>query len=396
MTDNQIKAAVEKAEDSLAYAKMISLEAEVEKIRIRRQARRIVEMEERMNVAAPPIDEVSASLYAPLPNEPPDLIPGVLPRGGVTGIVGETNVGKSLLALEISSSMVTGNPLWGLIKPTNTVKRVVYFLGEHSKRTLQELFHLTKLPHEGDLRLIGPEDLANGMGKGVVVNGVVQQKVVDWYSELAEGAGLIVFDPISAFVQGAESENDNTIMRTLIGAFGLVAERNDAACIALSHMGKPRIDQNGQAHQRTSYAMRGASSQEDALTHVFYFRCGRVVNQQLPTYELYSRKFKGQSDKGCITLVRDNFRHTMLDGPRPTSQAKQLHTVDRFATLLSQFPEMSKNQLVHKIAGEQNVDPRTVWRRLEEANPDFTGESSAPAEDVQNVSAGDSTDKTVY
>lgn len=364
MTQKEIDLTIEKAKDDLAYAHMISVDAEAERLRVRREAKRRVDMEDRMSADAPPLDVVSASIYADLPIDPPDLIPGVLPSAGTAGIVGETNVGKSLLSLEIASCLVTGQPLWGAIEPTKTINRVVYFLGEHTKRTIQELYHLTGLPKEGDIRLVGPEDLANGLGKGVVVNGVLQQKVIDWYSELTEGAGLVVFDPLSAFVQGHDAENDNTTMRTLVGGLGLVAERTGAACLILSHMGKPRIDQNGQAHQRTSYAMRGASSQEDALTHVFYFRHTAVVDQQDATYEFVSRKFKGESDRGKIHLVRNPItkRHTMVEGGR--TQMKQVQTKDRMAQLEAQHPEWTKTQIVNKVATELGVDPRTVFNRI--------------------------------
>jgi RecA-family ATPase len=344
-----------------------TVEAEAERIRIRREAKRLVDMEERMSTAAPPIEVVSESIYAPLGEEPPDLIPGVLPSAGTPGIVGETNVGKSLLALEIASTMVTGNPLWGAIPPTRTINRVVYFLGEHTRRTVQELYHLTGLPKEGDIRLIGPEDLAKGLGKSVVINGVLQQKVIDWFSELAQGAGLVIFDPLSAFVQGVDAENDNTVMRTLIGSLSLVAERNDGVALILSHMGKPRIDQNGVEHRRTSYAMRGASAQEDALTHVFYFRSNRAVDQQQQLFELASRKFKGQSDRGKIHLVRDPLtkRHTLLDGPRPVVQAKRVQTMDRMAELATQHPEWTKTDIVKILAMEQSVDERTIWNHID-------------------------------
>ena len=366
MTQKELEVNLERAEDSLSYARMMSLEAEVEKLRIRREAKRIVELEERMNVNAPPLDEVSASIYDDLPAEPPDLIPGVLPSSGTAGIVGETNVGKSLLALEIASSLVTGSPLWGMIEPNKTVSKVVYFLGEHTKRTIQELYHITELPKEGNIRLIGPEDLAKGLGKGVVINGILQQKVIDWFSELAKDAGLVIFDPLSAFVQGHDAENDNTIMRTLVGSLSLVGERNGESTLILAHMGKPRIDQNGQAHQRTSYAMRGASAQEDALTHVFYFRRNTMVDQQQATYELTSRKFKGQSDRGKIHLLRDpkTYRHSFLNGDRPVVQAKKINTVNRMAQLAMEHPEWTKTDLVDKIASEQRIGSRTVWNHL--------------------------------
>ena len=366
MTQKELETAIDQAEDKLQYARMISLEAEVEKVRIRRKARRIVELEERMQVDAPPLEEVSASIYADLPDEPPDLIPGVLPSAGALGIVGETNVGKSLLALEISSSLVTGNPLWGGLKPTRTVDKVVYFLGEHTKRTVQELYHLTGLAKEGNITLIGPEDLAKGLGKGVVVNGIVQQRVVDWYSELSKGAGLVIFDPLAAFVQGHDAENDNAIMRALVSSLTLVGERSGAATLILAHMGKPRIDQNGQAHQRTSYAMRGASAQEDSLTHVLYFKSARLADQQSDIYELVSRKFKGQSDKGKMFLVRNNKRHTIIDGERPTVVVKKLNTSDLMAQLAESHPEWSKDDLAREVAKREGVSARTVYRRIED------------------------------
>lgn len=344
-----------------------TVEAEAERIRIRREARRLVDMEERMSSDPPRLEEASSSIYAALPPEPPDLIPGVLPSAGAPGIIGETNVGKSLLALEIASTMVTGEPLWGAIKPTRTVDRVVYFLGEHTKRTVQELYHLTGLPHKGDIRIIGPEDLANGLGKGVVVGGLLQQKVIDWYSELAQGAGLVIFDPLTAFVQGEGAENDNTIMRTLVGSLALVAERAGGVCLILSHMGKPRIDQNGIEHRRTSYATRGASAQEDAMTHVFYFRSTRLVDQQPQVFELTSRKFKGRSDRGKIHLARNpqTYRHILLDGAKPVAEAKKIHATDRMAELAAKHPEWSTSDVIKAVATENGVSERTVfnWKR---------------------------------
>lgn len=280
------------------------LKAEVFKQQIRRDAKRMVEDHERdaMNTGF----ETNAQLvYAPLPTATPELMPGLLPESGTAAIVGETDTGKSLIACEIGSSLLTGMPLWGSIKPNRTIDKIVYILGEHTCVTLQGLFHRTKLPHEGKFMLIGPEHLHPY--KALVIGGIQQPLAVDRMLRWTEGANLIVFDPLAGFIQGLTAEQDNSSMRTLIDTMSYIADKQKAACLILSHMGKPKMDDQGGEVRRTSYAMRGASAQEDALTHVFYLRKSTLVKQQGSTeeYQLSVRKFKGNPSSDIFRLRRD-------------------------------------------------------------------------------------------
>lgn len=277
-------------------------------LRVRRDARRIVEQEER-DVAAGDFTGEMKLIYDPLPTATPELIPGLLPESGTAGIVGETDTGKSLIACEIGSSLLTGEPLWGSIVPNRKIEKVVYILGEHTCQTIQGLFHRTQLPHAGKFGLIGPEHLHPY--KALVIGGVQQQIAVDRLMRWTEGAGLIVFDPLGGFAQGLQTENDSASMRTLIDSMSLIAQKNNAACLILSHMGKPKLDETGNEIRRTTYAMRGSSAQEDALTHVFYLRKALQVKQQskgdavMERFDLSIRKFKGNPSDEVFRLQRD-------------------------------------------------------------------------------------------
>lgn len=281
------------------------LASEIFRQKIRRDARRALEQEDR-DIASADLPSEPKLIYDPLPTDTPELIPGLVPESGTAGIVGETDTGKSLIACEIGSTLLTGEPLWGSIEPTRTIDKVVYILGEHTCQTVQGLFHRTRLPHAGKFYLIGPEHLHPH--KALVIGGVQQQIAVDRLSKWTEGAGLIVFDPLGGFAQGLSTENDSSSMRTLIDSMSLIAQRTGAACLILSHMGKPKLDEGGNEIRRTTYAMRGSSAQEDALTHVFYLRKALQVKQQKDSserFDLSIRKFKGNPSSEVYRLVRD-------------------------------------------------------------------------------------------
>lgn len=247
----------------------------------------------------------------PLPEDPAELITGILLSQGATGIIGAKETGKSLVALEIQHSLITGMPLWGAIEPNVTVSNTVHFLGEHSSRTLMGLYNRTNLDKTGKLRIFGPEHL--GPSKLLISNGIRRESSVSFYKSICEGAGLVVFDPLSAFIQGQAAENDNSPMRNLVDTMIEISASTGAACLILGHQGKPTMFQ-GRAVKRTSYATRGASSTEDALTAVHYMdKMVGVHFEKDEAFELRPIHFKGLKSKP-FQLIRDaeTCRHTLV------------------------------------------------------------------------------------
>lgn len=306
----------------------------------------------------PPIEDVGSLIYAPLPEQPPFLFPGLIPQWGAVAIVAETNLGKSLLALEIGASAVTGEPLWGAIEPTKTAKKVVYFLAEHSEYTLQDLYHKTRLPHSGQFWIVGPDKMKPS--KALVRGGQADQEAVDRLTKWSEGADLVVFDPLSAYVQGANAEQDNAVMRLVLDQMQLIAQTNNAACLILAHEGKPQSFM-GHETKRKTYKIRGASSIEDALTHVFYFDKGQTANSYVLDLE---RKFKGTPLVGQIHLSRDaeTLQHRMLNAPPLTAKQNRLIKFKtEIAALSREYPDLSITKKVPMAATRAGVGKTAGW-----------------------------------
>ena len=222
----------------------------------------------------------------------PDLIPGLLKRHGVLALVGEHEVGKTLISLEIAHAAITGEPLWGELKVIQTIPRVLYFLGEHDVDQVKEQWGLTGRPFPlQTLAIIGSDQRQILVKKGERMEGSINQ-----YKEWAKGFGLVIFDPLSAYIAGENAENDAIAMRTLINAAGEIGEVNGAAVIFVHHMGKPVLDPRGRTYEhRPKYASRGASSIEDAVLFGFYVQEGRGEGHY--THRLQKFKFKGQAPK---------------------------------------------------------------------------------------------------
>ena len=119
------------------------------------------------------------------------------------------------------------------------------------------------------------------------------------------GSGVVFFDPLGAFASGEDVENDNAQMRAVIDAMGVITA--PGAMVALAHMGKPTYDPKASKFiRRPSYATRGGSAIEDAVTDCFYFA------HEGATFRLLQRKYKGDAPSHYL-LSRDEetLRHTL-------------------------------------------------------------------------------------
>jgi RecA-family ATPase len=346
------------------------LAEELFKLRIRRDARKNLESEELALASETNMAFKPTLVYDALPNEIPELIPGILPESGTLGIVGETDTGKSLIALEIASSLLTGEKLWGAITPNRTIKHVVYILGEHTAATLQGLYHRTGLPHSGDFRIVDPSQLHPY--KALVIGGVAQPVAIDRMMKLTEGADLIVFDPLAGFGQGEKMENDNSGMRTLMDTLSLIAQKNTSACMVLHHMGKATMGQDGREYKRENYASRGATSIEDSLTHCFYLRKKTLIagKDGMEKYELSVRKFKGVVKNDVFVLERDadTKRNTLINaadkraGKDSTSREERARFWVQVTNLQERKPKLDWDTCIEMVAAAHGLAMATVKR----------------------------------
>jgi len=296
--------------------------------------------------------------------EPPELIPGVLPAEGVTLISGPTNVGKSLLAIEIVSALtVEGQRLWATLTPKNTIRDVVYLLGEHTAGTVHRLYKRTALPMGRHARIIGPEHLP--VPRHVIVRGEPNSEVIEQYQALVKDADLIVVDSVSAFISGANSENDNAAIRNLVDQFQRLGIENNAPVLVLGHHGKPTKDPDGKEVARTSYASRGASSAEDACTTVFYL----TYQKEGEVYQLACRKQKGSTIPEKRLLLRNaaTLVHKELTSNRPNKEAERIKFREKY-DLAAKSGE-NKTTILRVLAAVDGISEKTAWNHLGETKP---------------------------
>ena len=289
---------------SPSYSEQVALQ--LFKLRVQKEARKLLDADSMTKIDLP----ASIAADDPLPPEPPELITGILLTHGATEIAGEKETGKSAVALEIQHSLITGEPLWGSLVPNIRVEKTIHFLAEHSSSILMGLYQRMQLSTDHKLRIFGPEHLSHM--RLLVSNGIRREESVSFYKRLAEGAGLVVFDPLAAFIQGQAAENDNAPMRSLVDTMIEIASSTGAACLVLAHQGKPVIFQGRQV-KRGNYSTRGASATEDAMAAVHYLEKLSGVsiggNMVLELRPIHYKGFK----QPAFQLIRDKVtcRHTL-------------------------------------------------------------------------------------
>lgn len=313
----------------------------------------------------PTLEEVGVRLNGPISNGPPDILPGLLPRQGQLVIAGQTNVGKSLISLEVISSLTTGDTLWGQLVPTMQARKVLYILGEHYVEVIQRMLLKTQLTIPDNVYIIGPEQLK--YDKWLVTQGRPNLVAIQKFCKWAEGVDLIVFDPFSSFVCGVDVENDNVTMRLVLDTMSLIAQSTGASCLVLAHQGKPMMDKFGDEQTRKTYAIRGASGIEDAATNIFYMNKTEGTGSTPMTFELICRKYKG--DGRDFRLLRNSetlTHHIVASQQEAVSELKTIDTRAEIARLQAHNPDFSYRTSTRIIAAVHGVAEETVKRWLKE------------------------------
>lgn len=319
----------------------------------------------------PPLETIGLRLNAPPDDGPPDIIEGLLPREGELVIAGETNIGKSLLALEICSSLSTGLPLWGQLEPKLQARKILYILGEHYAAVIQRLLQVTQLPMADTAYIIAPQQI--GMtDKFLVAAGHTNTQAIEKMKVWAEGCDLVVFDPLSAFVSGVDIENDNVQMRQTLDNMSYVAQSVGAACLVLAHQGKPMMDQQGVEKRRTTYAIRGASAIEDAATNIFYFSTAGEVKHDggsLKTFDLTMRKYKGLAPSK-YTLYRDPTRltHSISLAGTPFTDNRKAQWREKIGRIQERHPHINHATAMSLVAATEGIPVGVIKNLLQGTN----------------------------
>lgn len=224
-------------------------------------------------------------------------------------LFGAKELGKTTILFEIAHALLTQTPLWGQLAPTLKVEKVVYIMGEHHKELAKAQWR--KMWGAEEINMVGIPPGAHHLFRGMIL-----PRTVARLAEAVKGAGLVLFDPLSAFMDGEGVENDPTAMRGVLNAMIQVA--GDGVVGIGHHEGKPAYDQRSGKWVDSS-TPRGASTIGDAAASIWRltpYRPGHEAHR----FRLVKWWYKGEAPP-WYDLKRDpqTLRHTLVKtGQRET------------------------------------------------------------------------------
>lgn len=169
---------------------------------------------------------LSASKWQSLPvNEFPYLIDKIVPINAVTAIVGDTNCGKSLLALKLADAISSGNKFLGEFEVQQT--KTLYIDLEMNEDDIIYRTRIICSPNNENLFIL----LANSFKADNVIN---LQALKDYI--IANKIGLVVFDTFSKIHDG--EENSNTAINQLFNVLRPLLRELQITIIILHHNSK--------------------------------------------------------------------------------------------------------------------------------------------------------------
>jgi len=165
------------------------------------------------------------------------LVPGLIPLGKVTLLVGDPGIGKSLLAVDLAARVTRGEAVPPDVEE-RAPARVLYLAGDgETEDILPERLSV----FGADLaRVAGIEDPDADDRPVSEIKMLSLARDLDRLHETLRRwteCRLIVIDPVSAFVEGIDP-NSNMDVRRLLTRLATIARRYNAAVLVISHFRK--------------------------------------------------------------------------------------------------------------------------------------------------------------
>ncbi|MEY9506930.1 hypothetical protein ABIE87_006488 [Bradyrhizobium diazoefficiens] len=182
------------------------------------------------------LQRFAAAADLALASQAEPLVKGILDRGAMSILYGESNTGKTFVAVDIGFHVAAARP-WAKRKVRGGA--VVYVAAEGGAGVYKRLAALREhYPDAGDVPLFVikfPVDLLHGKEHAVALVKLCREA-----AELAgQGLELIVIDTLSRAMSGGD-ENSSTDMGVMVKGFDVIREATGAHLMVIHHSGKDR------------------------------------------------------------------------------------------------------------------------------------------------------------
>lgn len=166
---------------------------------------------------------------------------GVIARGKITMVAGDPGLGKSFLTLDLAARATRGGP-WPVGSPGATEPCSVLILSaeddpgdtirprlEDAGADLASVLYIERIDWPGGGQTHLP--VLDRDAEAIALS------LVQMHQHLEHPPGLVVIDPISAYM-GKIDSNNNADVRRVLGKLAMIAERFDVAMLCVTHLNK--------------------------------------------------------------------------------------------------------------------------------------------------------------
>lgn len=277
---------------------------------------------------------------------------GILPEGGGLLIVGESEVGKSLITLEWAIHLSIGRSILDGLLPVPKARRLCIFQCEIPlrlvKTRLNRILSGLGIKKPNDSIFLAKPEYQYNLSNSKCIENMIRVLI-------EREAEVFIVDPLSSF--HTENENDNTRMRFVLDRITNICRRTGAATIVVHHFGKPVDGRN------ESYRVRGASSIKDWCDTLITITPKAHEHKTLRT--LTFEKLRHGKKIRPILLERDNetFVHAVTEEDMIVTP-KQIQEM-----LVNKFNGRAEKQsdLVEAVIKNYNCTDKTVRKAIDEA-----------------------------
>lgn len=228
------------------------------------------------------------------------IVPGIIPKGSRTLIIGEPGIGKSLFALDLAAC-VAGESMWLDQFYINIGGPVILASTEGNiftnKERIKRVFTSHELSVKAPFHFMQDSVLLDNANE----TNIFKNEIFKIARDYAQNPPLIIFDPLDSFFNGDENSAMHT--RPLRRAIDDIVKTFDATVIVLHHV--PVEDEKGNKKVRP----RGSSSWRGWADTEIYIRREENKGKKY----LYAN----------VTKQRDGITGPLLNAPVSLSPAAQ-------------------------------------------------------------------------
>lgn len=311
------------------------------------------------------------------------VIEGLLDEGECLILVGDSNLGKSIMTLHIAAMCGNpdlDNPAWGNGKidfngppmlfghfPILSMSRSMFLQDENSGKSIQKRIRLMTEKNEILRKGIDSENiltLTKGEDGNPCANGSLDDPVLFRSLKiniLKEKIRLLIVDPLSSY-HGAADENANVeMLKALNNTFGRLAEETNCAIILIHHAGKGGVE-NG---ARGASSIKGWSDSMVVGEEIENDDDGKVIKM----YYVKSRNFERRPAEFYLRMDNNLEFHLLEDYEPPSESKEKKHadTSDVLAVLNLNGEMTGKAKLIEAVANHSGASKASAKYALDKA-----------------------------